>query len=134
MDRPEQVRLGAEAQYLHALLFDRPAPPEVVDRYIRANVHCGFPGGPEMEVILHKALDAEAIEFARRLLWRDTRLTRKFQILFFLIEVRREYYGEFVNEERRQGWPLAAELARLAAGSGWKLVKGVWLVWRHGLG
>ncbi len=133
MDRSELVRLGAEAQYFHGAFFSRPLDAEVVDRYIRATLHCGLGQDAVCEKILHHALDVEAIEFALRVRGRGSELTRKIQILFYLVEVRRDYYGEFVNETPmfgRAAWRLAASVAR----TGWKLAKGCWLVWRHGLG
>jgi hypothetical protein len=133
MDRSEQLRLGAEAQYFHRALFSRPIHPDVIDRYIRANRHCGLLDDGAIDTILHKALDVEAIEFALRARGRGARLTEKIQILFYLVEVRRGYYSDFVNEQPMFGGALL-RLSGSVLSAAWKLVKGTWLVWRHRLG
>ncbi|MCC7498018.1 MAG: hypothetical protein IT160_10605 [Bryobacterales bacterium] len=133
MDRSDQARLDAEVRYLHDAFFSRPLAAEVVDRYIRAVRHCGLDEDRTAEKIVRSRLDAEAVEFALRLRGRGVALTRKIRILFYLVEVRSDYYADFVNETPLFGralWRLAASLARTA----WKLVKGSWLVWRHGFG
>ncbi|MCX6623922.1 MAG: hypothetical protein NTY38_23240 [Acidobacteria bacterium] len=133
MERSEQVQLGVEAQYFHRAFFARPLAPEVVDRYVRANQHCRLAPDAAIETILRNALDVEAIEFALRVRGRGSTLTRKIQILFYLLEVRRDYYHDFVSETPMFGRALIS-LAGSVAGTGWKLAKGTWLIWRHGLG
>ena len=54
-------------------------------------------------------LDPEAVEVVLRLSGRDSVLTRKIQILFYLAEVRSAYYPRFVNE-RAGFWRAVAAL------------------------
>src|SRR5215472_10398137 len=91
--------LAEEAGYFHAAFFPGVPPPEVVERYIAANRHC-FPEideqhGRTIRTVVARRLDVEAVEFALR--GTNTTLSRKVQILFFLLEVRAGYYGCFVN-------------------------------------
>jgi hypothetical protein len=74
----------------------------------------------------------EAIELVLRLRGRCPCLTKKIQILFFLVEVRAQYYSRFVNE-RRQGLRAWRELAESLLYTAYKAVKGLLLIWRYGL-
>jgi hypothetical protein len=86
--------------------------------------------------VVAQRLDAEAVEFAlrRRGLqgdhWGD--LARRMQILCYLVEVQPAYFGEFVNVESSRGRAWAGLLGATLR-SAWKLVKGEYLVRRHGL-
>ena len=51
-----------------------------------------------VEMIVAHRLDAEAVELAMRFRHGSDVLTRKIQVLFFLVEVRSAYYGYFVNQ------------------------------------
>jgi hypothetical protein len=130
-----RAALEREASYLHALFFDLQIPEGVISRYVAAN-HLCFPA-PEgrdrkmLETIVARRLDAEAIELAMRLRRGSVVLTRKIQILFYLVEVRSAYYGYFVNLTpglRRALLGLVGSTARTA----WKAGKGWYLVWRYG--
>src|SRR4029077_11932046 len=98
----DRLALEREAAYFHALFFRGPIPGTVLQRYVAANALCSPP--PEVrdsrlvEAIVAHRLDAEAIELAMRLRHGSDVLTRKIQILFFLVEVRSAYYGYFVNQ------------------------------------
>ena len=86
--------------------------------------------GKMVENIVKRGLDAEAIELAMRLTHRSSALTRKIQILFYLVEVRSAYYGDFVNQRPglwRAVVPLLASLQ-----TAWKGAKGRYLVWSYG--
>jgi hypothetical protein len=130
-----QLALEREAGYLHACFFRRPIPEAVTRRYVAADAVC-FPGvdarNREMvETIVAHRLDAEAIELALRLRRGSGVLTRKIQILFYLVEVRSAYYDDFVNQTPG----LCRALLRLAGSSArtaWKLGKGWYLVRRYG--
>lgn len=127
MDRSE------EARYLHAAILSRPPDAGLIERYNRAVTHCGLGEDRVTQKIVRLRLDAEAIEYALRLRGRGRGLTPRIRILFYLAETQRDYYGEFVNETPMFGravWRLIEAVAE----SGWKLAKGCWLVWRHGLG
>ena len=127
-------QLADEARYFHAAFFRGAPPPEVVERYVAANRHC-FPFIEEryeraIRTLISRRLDVEAVEFALRRT--NPLLTRKIQVLFFLLEVRSGYYGRFVNCEAGAGraW---ADLAGSVARAVWKRVKGEYLVRRYGL-
>lgn len=127
--------LAREAVYLHAVFFRRQIPEAVIARYVAANRLCF----PELEVadremmqtIVDRGLDAEAIELAMRLARRSSVLTRKIQILFYLVEVRSAYYGDFVNQRPGLGRALAP-LLRASLQAVWKGAKGRYLVWQYG--
>lgn len=90
--------LRLEARYLHRTFFGSEPPPEVVDRYIAANLICCGEPSPLVSAIVARRLDAEAIELTLRLRKGPTILTRKIQILFYLVEVRSAYYPFFIGE------------------------------------
>jgi hypothetical protein len=128
--------LAEEARHLHACLFRAPLDAVTVMRYEAALREMGAAGSPVVERIVARRLDAEAVEFAlrRRGIRGDQGgdLARRMQILCYLVEVQPSYLGEFVNQESSRGraW---AELLGATLGSAWKLVKGEYLVRRHGL-
>jgi hypothetical protein len=103
--------LEREAEYLHRSLFSpRTMPPEVKTRYAAFNRKCLPNGGvsPLAQAVVENALDAEAVEYALRVFRGPTVLTRKMQALLFLLEVRSEYYAEFVNERTSRAAARAA--------------------------
>jgi len=128
--------LEREAGYFHALFFRRQMPEVVMRRYVTANRVC-FPAPDAkdlkmVETIVARRLDAEAIELALRLRRGRGVLTRKIQILFYLVEVRSAYYGDFVN--RTPGlWRAVLRLFASVLQTVWKAGKGWYLVWRYGL-
>ena len=125
------AELEREARYLHELFFGCNAAPEVVERYVAASQLC-LGEQRIASLIVEKRLDAEAIELVLRARRLDTVLTRKIQILFYLVEVRSHYYSYFVRcqEGRLRGyWTLAAAVIHTA----WKSAKGMYLIRRYGL-
>jgi hypothetical protein len=58
-------------------------------------------------------------------------LTRKIQILFFLVEVRSAYYGYFVNQTPGL-WRAVIRLLASSVQTAWKGCKGCYLAWRYG--
>jgi hypothetical protein len=82
--------------------------------------------------VVARRLDAEAVEFALRRRGQAGDLARRMQILCYLVEVQPAYFGEFINAEKSRGRAWAA-LAGATLRSVWKLVKGEYLVHRHGL-
>jgi hypothetical protein len=132
--------LADEARHLHACLFRAPLDAVTVARYEAALREMGAKASPVMARIVTKRLDAEAVEFALRRrglrgelggdLSRD--LARRMQVLCYLVEVQPAYLGEFVNAEPSRGRAWAALLGATLH-SAWKLVKGEYLVRRHGL-
>jgi hypothetical protein len=131
----DRSALEREATYFHALFFHKPVPDVVMRRYVTANMLC-FPApdardSKMVETILAHRLDAEAIEVAMRL-WRGRDLlTRKIQILFFLVEVRSAYYGYFVNQTPGL-WRGVIRLLVSLVQTAWKYGKGCYLVRRYG--
>jgi hypothetical protein len=131
----DRSALEREATYFHALFFSRQIPDVVVRRYVAANVLC-FPAPDTrdckmVETIVAHRLDAEAIELAMRLRHGNDVLTRKIQILFFLVEVRSAYYGYFVNQTPGL-WRAVIRLLASSVQTAWKGAKGCYLVWRYG--
>jgi hypothetical protein len=130
----DRTALENEARHFHALFFRRPLPGPVVERYVAANQLC-FPAldpkAREMvETIVTRRLDAEAIELALRLRKGSPVLTRKIQILFYLVEVRSEYYAYFINQVPGW-WSAVLGLVGAVVRTGWKGAKGLYLVWRY---
>ncbi len=124
--------LGREARYFHRAFFRSEPPPEVIDRYIAANLICCAEASALVDAIVVRQLDAEAIELSLRLHKGPTILTRKIQILFYLLEVRSAYYPFFFG----RGEPLPIGLFGLLYSvlqTAVKYVKGTWLVRKHGL-
>jgi len=126
--------LADEARHLHSCLFAKPIDAAGVARYEAAHRELGLgnEASPVTAAVVARRLDAEAVEFALRRRGKGQELTRKLQVLCYLAEVRSEYLGEFVNlRPSRAG--AAAALAAATLGCAWKLVKGAYLVRRHGL-
>jgi len=129
----DAAALERESRYIHRTFFKTDPPPEVVERYVAANRVC-FPDADPgtrrlIDAILERRLDLEAIELALRLRGKGGILTRKIQILFYLIEVRSDYYGYFVNQQAAFGKALRALLLS-AVKSLFQFCKGSILVWR----
>ncbi len=133
----DEEALAREARTLHRALFGGTIPEEVVQRYIRAHDVCPAArtegARRALDIILSRNLDAEAIEYVLRLRKGNPALTQKFQILFYLVEVRSAYYGCFVNERPgsvRAAWEMLLAVVRSLV----KFVKGCYLVRRYRLG
>jgi hypothetical protein len=131
----DRLALEREAAYFHAAFFHGPIPGTVLQRYVAANALC-FPtpdarDSRMVETIVAHRLDAEAVELAMRLRHGSDVLTRKIQILFFLVEVRSAYYGYFVNQTPGL-WRAVIRLFASSVQTAWKGCKGCYLVWRYG--
>jgi hypothetical protein len=128
--------LADEARYLHDCFFSQPLDQAVVERYVAAHDLC-IPRLDEAQArtidrIVSAGLDAEAIELVFRRRQPDNFLTKKIQILFYLVEVRSSYYEYFVNQEA--GFRVALRrLVQSALGAAGKYLKGTYLIWRHSL-
>jgi len=128
--------LPEEVRHFHDTFFARTLDQSVIDRYVAAHQHC-LPAANDralatIDTIVSSALDAEAIELVFRLRRPDNVLTRKIQILFYLVEVRAQYYDDFLRDPRDRGQALRGLL-----GSGLstvlKYLKGRYLIWRFDL-
>jgi hypothetical protein len=131
----EGLLLG-EVRQLHALFFPGEPDPEVSTRYVEAHRVCFASDearlGDETRRVFALGLDAEAIELTKRTHGRPSVLTRKIQILFYLVEVRSRYYGYFINQE--PGW-LNGVSTILIGGlrTTGKYAKGRYLIWKYNL-
>jgi hypothetical protein len=123
-----------EARYLHAYLFSVPLDPVVVTRYEAAHRELFPLYSPSSVVsrVVSRRLDAEAVEFALRRRGIGRELTVKMQILCYLVEVRSAYLSEFVNTESCRPCAMV-NLLGATVRSVWKLLKGEYLIRRHGL-
>jgi hypothetical protein len=124
--------LAAEARYLHGIFFRRELPPDVVARYVEANLLICPGSHALMRSVMAAHLDAEAVELALRFRAGPTILTKKIRILFYLLEPRADYYPYFFAEG--ESLPRAVlGLAGSVLRTGVKAVKGVYLIRRHGI-
>jgi len=125
--------LSDEARFLHESLFSRPLDEKIVERYKKAH-DALFPNEspPAVARIVALRLDVEAVEFALRRRHLCPELTRKIQILSYLVEVRAQYQDDFISTKREPLRAIPVLLWRTLE-SGWKLAKGECLVRFYGL-
>ena len=126
-----RAALEREAEHLHASFFRRPAPPAVLERYAAAH-SMALPEPGErtrrlIDAVVERRLDVEAVELFLRWRRRDRALSRKVQILFYLVEVRKDYYADFINQRPGVARAVGALLAAVVR-TAWKFVKGWRLV------
>jgi len=126
--------LAEEARQLHYCLFHRPLEPVVIARYESAHLARPHADPPSVVVakVVTRRLDAEAVEFALRRRGKGSELARKMQIVCYLVEVRPAYLDRFVNFDSSRGRAWVA-LCGATLSSLWKLLKGEYLIRRHGL-
>jgi hypothetical protein len=86
----------------------------------------------DINKIIHKKLDVEAIEFFLRLRNRNNILTQKMHALIYLIEVKKDFYEDFYLE-KDSFFKGFSNLASFAMRSIYKLVKEFLLVRIYGL-
>jgi len=129
---PQADRLRVEANHIHRALFGHDAPDEVHRQYASALEALPLADWPRinLERLIERGTDLEALELALRRSRRRNALTQRFQVLCYLAEVRSDNFGRFVNERRRwsAGWLiLGLHLLR----SLYKLAKGRRLMRMH---
>jgi hypothetical protein len=103
----ENELLINEVNYIYKSLFrkypTKTLPKIVIDQYILANkkllLKSNSDRSVDINLIMSKKLDIEAIEMVTRGST-SSDLSKKFHILFFLLEVRADYYECFTNEKR----------------------------------
>jgi hypothetical protein len=124
--------LDRECALLCRGIFGLEPPPGCVDAYRRAHAVV-FSAAPAEAARFTEAVrrgwDLEALELALRLRDKDNALTKKVNILFYLMETRPEGFPLFVNTDRaplRAWMRLTAETLR----SAYKLLKG-WVLLRR---
>ena len=127
--------MRGEAQMIHGALFPRqPVPDLVVVRYEAARARF-FADDSYVRLVAFLAerdLDAEAVEYALRLRHGQNGLTRRFQVMLTLCEVRSAYDAAFVQRTPAAAVSWAgAPLMALRAG--WKLARGLYLMRVHQL-
>ncbi|HEY3440949.1 MAG TPA: hypothetical protein VGK29_09365 [Paludibaculum sp.] len=127
--------MTGEAQYIHRALFPRQTvPAAVVARYEAARARFFFDDAYAHLVafLAEHRLDAEAVEYALRLRHGPNGLTRRFQVMLTLCEVRSAYDAAFVQREQAaaRAWSGAPWMALRAA---WKLGRGMYLMRTHRL-
>ena len=126
--------LADEAAWLHRCLFHRPIDDISRNRYEEA--HRRFPAAAATTLLVTRVvarrLDAEAVEFVLRRRGAGRELTRKIQILSYLAEARPEHVSAFVNTSPSKARAVAVLLAAPLVAA-WKMLKGEYLIRRHGL-
>ena len=130
------IALPEEARYFHECFFSQPLDEPLIDRYVAANRLC-IPqlddrSAAILDRIVSSRLDIEAIELVFRRRCPHNFLTKKIQILFYLLEVRSAYYHRFINDEPNFSKALRSLIA-CALRAGVKFLKGKYLVWKYDL-
>ena len=126
-------KLAEEARYLYHSLFSEPLDEVVIRRYQAA--HEQLFSNEERALIdrvVDLGLDVEAVEMALRRRGLGKELTRKIQILCYLLEVRAAYQNYFVATRTE---PVRAAFAVLhgAIRTVWLLLMGEFLIRKYGL-
>lgn len=126
--------LSREAEFFHEKIFGRAMPAEIGAAYVSANrmlLKDATNLAPvRMELILERAMDVEAIEFALRRRIPQNVLTKKLLILCYLAESRNDYFATFVNEQH-QPFRAFFKLSLYTFRSLYKLLKGRCLIWMY---
>ena len=127
--------MPSEAHTIHHALFPHhPIPSDVVARYAaaRARFFANDAYARLVQFLLENELDLEAVEYALRLRHGPNGLTRRFQVMLTLCEVRSAYDAAFVQRYSSEltAWLTAPLLAVRAA---WKLARGLYLLRVHRL-
>jgi hypothetical protein len=120
-----------EAATLHQTIFGRPITKDLEDAFVLANqalmptAHVDHE--VDVDLLIRKSLDIEAIEIALRRKRPHNSLSKKMQIMCYLAECRSVYFSDFVNEEKQ---PVKAFLlmAFHTFRSIYKLAKGTCLI------
>jgi hypothetical protein len=124
-----------EAEVFHRALFPGTAmPADLEARYLQARDRF-FANDEAAALVAHvveNGLDVEALEYALRVRRGTNGLTRRFQVMLSLCEVRSAYDGRFVQHRaaRAAAWAGAPVLGLRA---GWKLMRGWYLLRARGL-
>lgn len=133
----DELLLEREAIYFHYCFFRKEElSEEVIARYVNANQmylsSINYQKINSIEQIINRQLDVEAIEYVFRIINRKNILTTKIQILFYLIEVRSQYFEYFFNCRADRLRALASFTHSLLLAA-FKFVKGKYLIWKYDL-
>jgi hypothetical protein len=147
LSEPERKHLSADAEeliregaYLSRRVFGVEPPPQLLERYVRAN-HTLLGEGrttessPLAQALRHMVsarLDVEALEFALRLRQRSNLVTQKVHLLSYLIETHAVFSSRYLNDRNRRvrGYVL---LALHTIRGFWKYARGRRLMKRLGI-
>ena len=125
-----------EAQHFHWNVFRKTASKQLCTRYAACMDQNGVGTGLrtllDINRIVERKLDAEAIEAYSRLLLGKNNLTSKLQVLLYLAEIEPTHF-EYFSRCTKGRFIAIAELLLAAMRSGFKLSKGLYLVKRHKL-
>lgn len=124
-----------EADRIYRALFGRPAPPEVVARFLAAPEWVFPPLDEEQrrgyqQQIAH-VRDLEALELASRLRGCNLLLRLKFQLMVHLAECHPAARGALVNRRNRSVLVVLPLLGWHLARTGYKLLRGWWLLRKY---
>lgn len=125
-----------EAEFFHQAIFGCSVPTDIREAFVSANQmllkDVGNATRVNIDLILERSLDVEAIEFALRRRSPQNLLTKKLLILCYLTESRSAYFTTFVNEQYA---PIRGFIKLLFATfrSMYKLVKGQCLIRIYGI-
>jgi hypothetical protein len=130
----DMARYRAEARAIHRTLFGRDAPERLQQQYARAIAPSPLADWPrlDLERLLERGVDLEALELALRRSHRVNALTQRFHVVCYLAEAQPENFARFINERRHPltGWLI---LGWHGLRSLYKLHKGRRLMQIHGL-
>lgn len=126
------THLSEEAEYFYKKVFSAPAPRQIVEKYIAANLkkipepHRGI-----RDLILRKA-DIEAIEMAWRFKSPRNVLTKKIHVLIYLAETTPENFPVFINSKNKRFFSFIVLACQFVRSIG-KFIKGKFLLKRYRL-
>lgn len=128
--------LKKEVDYFIRFFFKKETDEMTIDRYIHANKEV-FSNNKItehqsilLESLIENNVDIEAIEFAWRLKDRENVLSKKIQIVFYLLEVKSEFFILMINE-RKSILKASIILSFSICHSIYKLLKGLILLRRY---
>lgn len=125
-----------EAEFFHQAIFGCSVPTDIREAFVLANQmllkDVGNATQVNIDLILERSLDVEAIEFALRRRNPQNLLTKKLLILCYLTESRGAYFTTFVNEQYRPARAFI-KLSFATFRSVYKLVKGQCLIRIYGI-
>jgi hypothetical protein len=127
-------KLEKEAQYICEKMFNgKKLSQDSVENYVHFN-KLNFKTNQEIDInsIVDKKLDIEAIEFYLRLQKRNNVLTQKVHALIYLIEIQKDFYYDFYV--KKDSFLVGfTNLVYYTIRSIYKLIKGFMLVRLHGI-
>lgn len=125
---PDNPGYAAESQRIYQVLFDRPIPPVVAERFAAGSARLEASVAPgELEryrAAVASDVDLEAVELAARYTRRLPLLTRKFRLMAYLAETVPQNQSLFIS--RRDNLPFALlQVAFMTLRTVWLMPKGL---------